>query len=320
MVAPTVSSVTPAKGHPAGGYVLVITGTDFDVPTVPTPTSLPVAAPTPTISVTVDGYDAENIDVWSSTLITCLCPRFQGSSSDLSADPGHAVDVVVGNLGPPLEETTESALFAYAREDFTRSEGVLRHVIRTIISELRRQVLDNVAVYTHIDYDGNTADGLDIVEHAEIPSIAIDGPDVRDDPIRQKQGYSSTQDLGALEFTETRQPRAQILSFTVDIVGRTFGEALSIAQEFTLFFTRTPELQVALDDQDPDSEDVPFQIYLSSPPSRTGNANAAGTVTFSAEFEIHGIEIDDDDKISVNWGEVLDDPADVETRPIDQEF
>jgi hypothetical protein len=320
MSPPIINAITPDHGHPGGNYLLVIQGQDFVVPPYPTPTELPVSEPEETVSVTVNGRAATNVEVWDYSLITCICPPFRGDPDQLSANPGLAVDVVVTNLGPPAEPTTVTDGFAYRRTDLTKTEGVLYTIIRTLLLELRRQVINNIAVSTHVDYDGSTGDGLNIVELAKVPGIALDSVSIVDNHNFWEKGKHAVQDGTQDNFTEYGTPRAVNLVFDASIIGENTNEAAQLAQEFMLFFSprRTPRLCVPSDDTDPDSEEIRFPMILTSPPSKRGNANAAGTTTLSATFEIQRVLIDADDLIAVNWGKVLEDPPDTRIRILEQ--
>lgn len=311
-----ITSISPAVGHPGGGFLLVISGSAFSVPVVTAPTTLPDAGPAATMAVTVGGRTATQIEVWDSGLLTCLCPSYRGDPATLSADPGVDVDVVVTNLGPPAEATTVNDGFTYRRTDLTRDESELKHVLRWLVLELRRQVIENVVITTHPDYDGTTADGLDIVEMAKIPGIALFGPRLLSDTARQMRGNQAVQDLTSLEFIESKPHRARKLGFTATLVGETAIELLQLEQEFEAFFQRNGALAIPRDTGDDTSEAVDFPIFLTSPPDRTGAAGSSGTVSASAQFELHGVELDADGGIRVRWGEILGDPADLVARGV----
>lgn len=316
---PIVSDVSPSVGHPGGGHLLVITGSAFAVPVVTAPTSLPAAAPTETMTVTVGGRAATDVQVWSETLITCICPSYRGDPSLLSADPGVEVDVVVSNIGPPVESATVDDGFAYQRTDMTDDETNLVHVLRWLVLELRRQVIQNVVLSTHPDYDGSTADGLDIVELAAVPGIALFGPRLLADPARQRRGYQDTQDLTALEFEGHKPQSFRRLVFDATLVGETPIEVLRLEEEFEAFFQRNGALTIPSDPTDASSEVISLPLFLTTPPDRSGAAGSAGTVSSAAAFELHGVSLDAVGQIRVRSGEIFDDMDDLEIRRIDKE-
>jgi len=307
MATPTLTTIEPDNGHPSGKYLLSITGTNFTVPALPAATGR-VTAPAATVEVLVNGRLATDTRVFSSTFLTCLAPAFRGDPADLSSDPGLDVDVVIRNVGPPIESATFTDAFTYRRTDLTRSEGVLRNVLRTLVLELRRQVIENVQTSRQVDYDANAGDGLDIVEWASMPGIAVYGPDMVEDMVRRDYAQSNTQDLVAMEYVKYHPRRHVTLRFTADILAENYNEYLALAQEFTRFFLVNPTLAVLSDDTDPTSDEVELEVFLTKEPARSGAANEAATFTGTASFEVHGVQIDDDDKIPVRWGRVLEDP------------
>jgi hypothetical protein len=312
MATPTLTSVTPSYGHPGGKELITIEGTNFDLPPSPPATGYVGGDWDETVEVEINGEPCTDVKVWSATKLTCLTPAFKGLSSSLSADPGLDVDVLIRNIGPPAEEDTFTDEFTYKRTDLTRSDGPLRHVLRTLIETMRRQIIDNVVTSTAIDYDSSTGDSLDIVEIAEIPSIALFGPSVSEDFFRRTPERSSTQDVPNLEYEKKREPRVCILSFDATIVADSMMQGAHLVEEFVRFFNRNQTLTVDQDSTDPSAGTVDFDTYLTSGPARSGTANADGTYSFTSTFEIHGVPIDADEGTVIEWGSMLDDPADIE--------
>jgi len=306
MAVPTFTSCTPATGHPSGRYLLTLVGTDFTVPPAPAATGV-ATGPTETVQITINGRLATDVRVYSSALITCLCPQFKGEPSDLSHSPGYACDIVISNVGPPVESVTETDGFAYQRPDFTRTEGVLRNVVRTLVLDLRRQVIENVQTSRQVDYDAATGDGLDIVELAGVPGIGLYGPDMQPDNTRRHVARRPSSSLATFEYTRYQAPVYKRLAFEATLHAENLEEYLALATEFVLFFKNNLDLEVLSDDQDPTSDYVDIPMFLTSDPSRAGVADESSTITGVASFELHGVEIDADDRVPVRWGRVLQD-------------
>jgi len=312
MATPTLTSITPSSGHPGGRFLVRIEGSGFELPPPPLATGYVGGSAPETVEVEIDGRLADEVKVWNDSLITCLVPAYRGEPSLLSASPGLSVDVTIRNLTGPEEDTFVDA-FTYARPNLARADdGPLRHVLRTLDREMRRQVLDNIAYATQIDFDGDTSDVLDIVEIAKIPGIALFGPDITEDKYYRTSEREETRDLVGFEYEKKRVPRVNILSFQATLFARGIGESSHLIQEFLTFFRRNPRLEVDRDTTDPTAGMVEYEMFLTNGPARSGGANNDDVYSFTATFLIRGVPIDADEGTQVEWGRVLDDPADVD--------
>lgn len=311
MVAPTLTSISPDYGKPSGKYLLTITGSNFELPPDPPTEGFVGGEPPVSMEVEINGRPCSNVWVFTDTILTCLAPAYRGDPDLLSSDPGYPVEVVLRNVTGP-EETAYPDAFTYKRADLTRGDGVLRFVVRTLIKELRRQVLDNVAISQAVDYDASTGDQLDIVELAGIPGIALFGPNIVEDKFYRNSVKRQARNLTSLEYTKYNVPMVGTIRFDVTLTGSSSGELLNLAQEFILFFRNNRQLEVLSDSSDPDSEYVRFEMFLIDLPSRSGQANEHDVREMSASFEIRGVPIDEDQFMAIEWGKIIDDPADVE--------
>lgn len=310
MATPTLTSITPSSSKPGGKQVVQIVGTNFDVPAVPA-TGYVGGDPEETVQVLFDGRLATQVKVWASTLLTCIVPSYRGDPSLLTADPGLDVDVEIKNVGPPEESDTFSDAFAYKRTDHTRSvDGPMKHILRTLRGELRRQILDNVVFATSVDFDGDTADTLDIVELATIPGIALFGPSIAEDRFRRNNDKPTTSDTGTLEFTKTRIPRVSILSFEATLVARDMGEMSSFMQDVLDFFNVNTELVVDKNPEDVSEGTVEYDMYLTDGPNRSGSPNTSDVYSATFTFSIHGVTIDGDEGVQIEWGKMVEDTDD----------
>lgn len=289
----------------------MISGNDFELPPDPASEGYIGGNVPESMEVEVNGRKCSNVYVFTSQLLTCTCPSFRGDPDLLSNDPGLPVEVIVRNLTGP-EETAYADAFTYKSVDLTRGDSVLVFIVRTLIRELRRQVLNNVAISQAVDYDETTGDGLDIVELADAPGIALFGPDITEDRFYRKPQGRVTQNLSLLEYTKYREARYATITFEVTLTGKSANEILNLSQEFMLFFRNNKQLEVLSNSSDPDSDLVGYEMFVTSEPSRSGGPNEHDVREMSASFEIRGVPIDEDDWTPVQWGKILDDPADIE--------
>jgi hypothetical protein len=312
MAVPTLTSITPDNGHPGGRELIRIDGSNFELPPSPAPTGYVGGSVPESVQVEIDGEFATDVKVWTSGILTCLTPPYRGTPSSLSHDPGYAVDVTIRNLTGPEEDTFTDA-FSYKRRDLARRDGALAHVCKTLVRELRRQVIDNVAVATQVDFDGDPSDGLDIVELATVPALTLFGPDMTEDKARRGDiERPQARDLTELEYYKHRYPRIEIVSFEVGLVARGTTQSANLIQEFIGFFNRYPKLVVDIDSTDPSAGTVEFDMFLTNDPSRIGRKTHDDILTYSATFEIHGVPIDSDTPTRIEWGKILESDYDTE--------
>jgi hypothetical protein len=310
MATPTLTSITPSSSKPGGKQVVQIVGTNYDVPTIPA-TGYVGGDPDETVQVLIDGRLATQVKVWASTLLTCIVPSYRGDPDSLTADPGLDVDVVIRNVGPPVESATFTDAFTYKRTDHTRTvDGPMKHILRTLRGEVRRQILNNVVFATSVDFDGDTSDTLDIVELAQIPGIALFGPSISEDKFRRNSERPATSDTGTLEYTKTRIPRVNILTFEATLVARDMGELMSLSQDVLDFFNVNTELVVDKDPEDADEGTVEYDMFLTDGPSRSGSSNTSDVYSATFTFTIHGVTIDGDEGVQIEWGKMVEDTDD----------
>ena len=68
MAVPTITTIAPSTGTPAGGQAVEITGTNFRLPSAP-PATGPVAALPSPVEVLFDGVASPNVAVLTLSLI-----------------------------------------------------------------------------------------------------------------------------------------------------------------------------------------------------------------------------------------------------------
>lgn len=305
MVAPTISSISPGDGHPSGGYLIRINGANFELQPEPPESGYVGNDAQPTVEVEINGQQCSSVRVFSSEFLTCLVPRYSGEPSLLSVSPGLDVNVVIRNL-TGLEETEYVDYFTYKRKDLTRSSGCLAHIVRSLILDMRRQIIDNIAINTHIDYDSSTDDSLDVVELAKVPGIALFGPTIIKSVSYQSIARELSSDIVALEYIKYDDHHVADIRFSATIVCNTINESMNLLNEFLSFFRNNRKLVVQKNTSDIDDGYVEYDMFL------IGGVAGGQGMEREAEFEIRGVPIDDDDWKTIEWGTILDDPPDVD--------
>ena len=73
MAVPTITSITPPTVW-TGGQLVIVRGTNFRLPPPAASSNGPLPDPIPTVSVTVDALAATQVEVLSSTMLSCHLP------------------------------------------------------------------------------------------------------------------------------------------------------------------------------------------------------------------------------------------------------
>lgn len=168
MPAPTFTSITPDNGLTGGGDLRVIVGADFDVQAV-------LGDPVPVVSVKF-GPDlfARNVRVTSPTRLTCLPPR----GEILKGETTLLVDLAITNEDQSVPNSVVAAdAYTYRRPDISKlNESHLATVARTLHQRMLQQIIENVSMTTHTDYDDSPTDGKGKPKQAKVPAVILVGP------------------------------------------------------------------------------------------------------------------------------------------------
>jgi hypothetical protein len=305
MPAPTITSLNPSSG-PTGGRTLVeVEGTGFRLPPPPPPSG-PTPPPKPTVQALVGGREATDVRVRAPERLTFLSPV---------GDVGPA-DVVLRNLddaGAPIpgEEAVLPGGFTYRLPPLTAESDLVR-LVRTLLRELKRQVLPKVSLTVQTDCDAQTGDELHIAELASLLALVLVGPELREDRF-----YSLNQlpEVSGAAGTVLRRR----VPYTVDLVFTLIGasdhtvELLNLMAATELFFHRNKFLEM---DRDPASAlggRVRYEMDLAPEGDLrvTSQPNASNVRSFSGSFVIRGFDLED-------LAGVAGDAVAEQTAPVDE--
>jgi hypothetical protein len=287
MPAPTITSLTPPTG-PTGGRTLVeVAGSGFRLPPPPPPSG-PTPPPEPTVQILVGGREATHVRVRAGDRLTFISPI---------GDAG-AAEVVLRNLdddGAPIpgEEVTFGAGFTY-RMPALAAESDLARLVRTLLRELKRQVLPNVSLTVQTDFDAQTGDELHIAELASLPALVLVGPELREDRF-----YSLNQLPEAAGSPGTvlrrRVPYTVDLAFTIVGASDHTVELLNLMAATELFFHKNKFLEMPRDAANPLSGRVRYEMDFASDGDLrvTSQPNESNVRSFSGSFVIRGFDLED---------------------------
>jgi hypothetical protein len=299
MAIPTITSIQPARGPASGQTLITIMGTGMRLPPQP-----PAGRPTtgglpPTMEIRIGGKPATRVLVREApaipggTIATCLTP---------ASVPGPA-DIRIQNLDDASQPiANEVALlpgaFIYERTALS-TESSLTRLVRTLLRALKAQVIENVNLTVHTDFDASPEDGLHVAAVARLPALVLAGPE-----LRQSRAYSiNQQPVRALRdgLALHRVPYTVDVGFTlIGMTDRT-AELLNLMSLCTLFLHKNKHLVLARDPDAPDSGHVAYemdfapggQFQVRSQPSESNVRHFVG------ELVIRGCDIDEPDGIAI---------------------
>ncbi|MCP4678646.1 MAG: transcription factor, partial [Deltaproteobacteria bacterium] len=219
MAIPSITSISQADGPSSGGDIVRVSGVDF------------------ASSVSVLFGDVEAVVVFVNST-PCV--------ADVRT-PAHApatVDVTLRNLdsnGDPIpgEEVVLADAYRFVREEIVR-ESDLTRVVRHILRRLKKQVLENTSISVSVDYDDSVIDGLNIVALAELPSVVLSGPRLRENKFFGT--YEAREELidGVFgpEVIRHSPPLTMDLEFSLTVASDRTAELLNLMAATATFLNR----------------------------------------------------------------------------------
>jgi hypothetical protein len=270
-IIPYGSDVGDLSEGPCSGLTLVdIWGREFREtpifegigPSGDVQSGLVVADAPKTVSVKFGGTEALRVDVISGIHLRVLTPVTPLDGLSVDNYGVGDVDVIVTNLddnGDPIpgETVTVTDGFSYRKVklDGANKSDLLR-IVEALIKELKKQVISNVMITVHTEYDSSTGDGLNITDIAEIPAIVIAGPDLPENRFyslneRPEQSDNSDVDI-------RRRPRTVDIIFDIIGISDSTEELLNLMHLVNEFVNRNIYLQML---RDPDNLSLGYVSY-----------------------------------------------------------
>lgn len=287
MPTPTMTSLSPNAG-PTGGQTLVeVTGTNFRLPTPP-PALGPTPPLRPSVAVLVGGRPAKDVRVRAADKLSFLTPVGEAG----------ATDVVVRNIddaGVPIpgEESSLPGGFLFRLPPLS-AESDLARLVRTLLRELKRQVLPNVSLTVQTDFDAHTGDELHIAELASLPALVLVGPELTEDR------FYSLNELPELAggpggALRRRTPYTVDLRFSLVGASDHTVELLNLMAATQLFFHRNKFLEMDRDPNSPGGGSVRYEMDLATDGDLrvTSQPNESNVRSFSGTFVIRGFDLED---------------------------
>lgn len=292
MSIPTITKVDVVTGPTGGRRVIKIWGGNFQLPPEPAANGVTPTA-NPSVEVLFGTVPAREVRVLARSLLHVVTPIH---------DPG-TVAITVRNIDQdgavvPGETVTLAAAYTFARPGIgsadAASQSNLTRLVRTIVEELRRQILANVVLTTHTDYD-DTPDGANVAALADIPGLVLSGPTLRLNRFYNTNEPRESDDAHGDTYKQ-RPARTVDVAFTLIGVDELMTRELDLIAECTAFFLRNPMLRML---RDPAVAGVyseyEMEIDDGGDFKSIGTPNNSNVRAFSGAFLVRGLDIEEAD-------------------------
>ena len=298
MAVPVVTTITPSAGLTGGKVLVRINGANFRAATLPpSPTTIG-----PTVAVLFGTKPSPHVMAVTSSLLWAMVPV---------GDVGQ-VTVIVRNLaddGSTITGETVSVAhgYTYQAPDLTQTSA-LEYVTRMLLKDMGRQILANISLTVHVDYDSKPSTTSHLGEIAKLPALVLTGPMLVEDRF-----YSSNQneqgDVGTTQWAQKRPTTTVSLQFTITGAADSTVELLNLQALVSQYLRRNPWLEIPSDSTDPTSPVVKLEMGVPSwtdQPSTRESPNESNVRQFTAAVILRGVDVDETDMVMLRGGKLVD--------------
>jgi len=275
MAVPSLTGISPATGPTGGGDVVRLTGTGF----------------APEVAVLFGDAPAEVLSVREEAGVSLADAR----------TPAHAdgvVDVTIRNLdvdgaSVPGGEATLAGAYRFLRPRIV-AESDLTRLVRTLLRELKRQVIANVSMTVSVDYDDTTVDGMSVIAISQLPSLVLSGPRVVENRFFSTNEPHEDVVPGASgpELMRRRPPYTVDLSFTLTAASDRTVELLNLMAAAATFLNRNRWVELPRDPDDPAAGTTRWEMDPEGE-FQTRLDGRDDVRVFSCGFVVRGFDIDE---------------------------
>lgn len=310
MGVPTITTVTPNSGPTGGRRLVAIVGTNFQLLPEPPATGPAGDPPNPSVQVLFGDELALDVAVLSPSLLHAYTAAH---------DPG-AVSVTVRNVDQagdvvPGETVTAASAYTFARPSLATgaaAETDLARLVRTLLRELKRQVIENVQVTVSTDF-ADAPDGANVAMFSAVPGIALAGPALRENRFFSENQHRYLEVDAGVTSGQQRQAYTVDLGFTLIGVDDNLGTFLNLMSEVVAFFNRNKALRMLTDPAVAGVySEYELELDADGAPKSIASANNSNLHAFQAQFTIRGFDIDDANMERRQVGILQDLPAGVD--------
>jgi len=234
MAAPTLTSVSPNKGPTSGGDLVRLAGTGF----------------ASQVAVLFGSAPAMVLAVHDEAGASYADLRTPGGS------PG-TVEVTLRNLdaaGKPVpgEEAVLAQGYHFLRPDIAK-ESDLTRLVRPLLRELKRQILENTSITVSVEYDDTVTDDLDVVAISKLPSLVLTGPRIKENRFYSVNELreATVQGPSGTELVRRRPPLTVDLGFALTGASDHTVELLNLMAAVAAFVSRNRWFEMPRDADKP---------------------------------------------------------------------
>jgi hypothetical protein len=217
------------------------------------------------------------------------------STVDVRTPPhAHAlVDVTLQNLDDDGAVAQFLEAYRYERAPIV-AESDLTRLVRTLLHELKRQVLANASIAVSVDYDDTPQDGVEIVAMAALPSLVLSGPRLREDRVLSTNVAHEDVVAGPAgpELLRRRPPYTVDLEFTITAASERTVELLNLMAAVATFLNRNRWIELQRDPSDAARGTVRWELDADGE-FRTQLAGKDDVRAFTCGFVVRGFDVDE---------------------------
>lgn len=297
---------TPAEGPTAGRALVEVYGSGFRLPPAfpassgpsgPAQAGLVRVGVQKTVSVTFDGAEAPLVEVVRSNLLRVLTPVSPIPAVSATGHGAGTVDVVVRNLddaGVPIpgEEVTLADGYAYRRPKLdAATESDFLRLVRAFLREWKRQVLPDVVLTDHTDFDPDVSTAF--VEVAALPAIVLSLTGIPENRF-YSLNEGPEEEINEDRVDVRRRPRTVDLNFDVIGISASTMEMTNLLAAANEFMRRNPFLDLDRDPADPGKGRVSYELDFQPGASfEVGNRpNNSNLRSFSGAVVVRGFDFE----------------------------
>jgi len=194
-------------------------------------------------------------------------------------------------LPVPGEEVVVEEGYKFQRVQ-TGSETDLTRVVRQLVRELRKQVIPNVGLSYHSEFDPETGDLLNITGMASLPGIALTGPNLSENMFYSIHGYFVSETVEGTKYLR-EAPRTHDLSFDFVCISDSLFELVNLQALLIQWARRNTTLSVYRDPEDLSLGSVEYEMELTGSLPMNLESNESNIRYFSGGIIIRGVDIED---------------------------
>ena len=287
MAVPSITSVTPSSGPTGGGLLVEVLGAGFQLSTQAESLG-PTTHSRPTVRVLLSGRPARDVRVLAGGRLTCLIPAGDAANVDVLVENVDATGAAI--LG---EKAIAKNAFTYVRHALT-TEADLTRLVRILLQEIKRQVLENVVLTVQTDFDADAGAELHLAQLAELPALVLIGPELTENRFFSLNQLPEVTARSG-RFAQRRVPYTVDLGFTLIGVSDHTTELLNLMAATQLFFHRNKVLELDRDAANAGAGSVRYEMDLTPDGDLkvTSQPNESNIRSFSGRFVVRGFDLED---------------------------